>query len=283
MAKFGKSKYQIEGTWEEVRQRLAEMESSDSHAESQVSTGNKTAGWGCGILVVGVVLAMAQMNQVGAVVAGLGLCIVVLGLIYNSLYSSFDLDNMRYKLPMKLLDSIAVDLDPGKTISVMIDFRASQSSQFVQKVEQSGVLFFKYGPKVTYYSHPWLELCATSADGHRIKLSVSREGTYKVVPKRKRTKTRLRYVDSVSLSVRPPGGQKLNVSPGTTLTPPNNSRFRTFRGQLTPQGAVVKAVGPHYYTISNRGTQSGGDHLVGNDLVVLMMSCFRGLVTQAGP
>ena len=276
MSKYGKSKYRLEGPWEQVRQQLAHLESSDSHAEKQVSSGNKIMGGGCVTLIVGFLL-LAVTGPFGGIIAFVGVCLLILGAVYNSMFSSYDLENMRYQVPTSLLDTLAVDLDTSKNVSLMIDFRASQSKEFIQKVEQSSFLFFSFGPKVSYFSHPWLEFSAASVDGHRLKLSISREGSYKVVPKRKRTKTKLRYVDSVTISVRPPAGQAVAIATGTNLAPPQGSRFRSFRGQVTAQGAVVKAVGPHYYTVSNRGTSSGGDHLVGRDLVILLLSCFRGL------
>jgi hypothetical protein len=277
MSKYTKSKYRLEGPWEQVRQQLANLESSDSHAEKQVGTGNKMLGGGCITGVLGLV-SLALTGPFGGFVAFVGFSVAILGLVYNAMFSSYDLENMRYQVPTSLLDTLAVDLDPSKNVSVMIDFRASQSKEFIQKVEQSSFLFISTGPKVSYFSHPWLEFSGATVDGYRLKLNVCREGSYKQVPKRKRTKTKLRYVDSVTLAVRPPTGQAAAAPVGTPLAPPQTTRFRSFRGQVTAQGAMAKAVGPQYYTVSNRGTSSGGDHLQGSDLVVLFVACFRGLL-----
>lgn len=279
MAAYGKSKYRMEGPWDQVRQQLSQLQGSDDHAETQISRGNRVALGGCLLVLLAGLALFASFDAIATPLGFSGFCLLMGGLVYHALFSTYDLENMRYELPLRFLDTIAIDLDPTRPVSLMIDFRASQSRPFVVNVEQSGFLFFQFGPKVTYFDHLWLELSATSADGYRMKLQVRRQGSFKEVPKRKRTKTRLRYCDVVQASVRPPQGQ---VSTGVAqVAPPLGNRFVSFRGQMTPQGAVVKATGPSHWTVCNRGTSHGGEHLRGGDLSLLMMSCFRALLSVA--
>ncbi len=275
---FTKNRFQLVGNWDEIRAKLQEVQASDSKAETEISRANKAAGWGCGLLVAGIV-CLFVVPPLSGILMFAGGAVIVLGMIYRAMNSSYDLENQRYEVPLKLLETICVDLEPNKEISLTVDFRASQNSQFVQKVEQSKFLIFSTGPKVTYFSHPWLSLSAITALGYKLQVDITREGTYKEVPKRKRTKTKLRFYDTVSVAVRPPRGSSLSAeATGTPLAAPLNHRFRSFRGQVTSRGAVAKVAGPVSWVVSNRGTSSGGEQLGARDILTLIMSAFRGVV-----
>jgi len=276
MGKYNTARHTLQGTWDQVRQALTEIQTSDTQAEAKVSSGTQMSCGGCMATFAGI-FSMGFLGPLGLVILIPGLICLIYGLVKTSMNQSYDLENMRYQVPLALLDTVGADLDPSRPVNLTIDFRASQSQQFIQKVEQSSFLIFKTGPKVSYFSHPWLEMTATTCDGYRIKLSITREGTLKAVPKRKRTKTKLRYLDAVSVAVRPPSGQTPTPATGTPLLAPAAHRFQRFQGQITAQGAVARASGPHYTTVSNRTTSHYGEQLAGNDLVTLLVACFRGL------
>lgn len=214
-------------------------------------------------------------NGVKVMLVG-GVLVVIAGIL-KVVAAAHDLDNLRYELPASLLDTVAVDLDPHKPVNLFIDFRASQSYEFVQKVKQDWRGFVGVGPRLSYFSQVWLKLSATTVDGYRLRLSVTREGTLKSVPKSKHTKTRLRYVDCVQASVRPGKGRAMTVASDAPLAAPRMSRLTRFRGQISTRGAVARAAGPQYYEISDLGKTSVGEHLKGRDLAVMLMACFRGL------
>lgn len=274
--RFGKHKVTLQGNLAEVREQLGHLSHSDRTAEVGAASGNRIQGWGCVLLLVGVLLAAIAAPAAGGVLFLVALGLLFIGGVRHSSASAYDLENMRYEIPDALLETLAVDLDPDRPIQLQLDFRASQSPMFKQKVEVKKFLFFTYGPSTTYFSHPWLELSANTVDGHRIKLTITRDGTYKSVPKRKRTKTRMRYWDVVNAVVRPASGAPTPATTGT-LDVPNLPGLRSFRGRVTPQGASAKAVGPVYYTVSNRGTSTGGSHLVPREVLGVLIACFRGL------
>lgn len=269
--RFAKGRLQLEGNWASLRTQLDEISRSDIEAETKVASGRKTGCWGLAMIFVGFFTAAFG---IGIPILIIGIVMAVYGFSRSSSASNYDLENMRYQLPSEILDKLAVDLDPDRPISLMVDFRASQSPQFVQKTQQNKILFFASGPKVTYFSHPWLELSTTTVDGHRIKISLTREGTYKSVPKRKRTKTRLRYYDVISTVVRPAAGQEWTAG---SLDKPGRQSLRSFQGRATKQGVAVKAAGPIYSVTSNRGTTTSGSHLHVLDVLGVLISCFRGL------
>ncbi len=269
--RYAKGKLQLEGNLASLRAQLDEIARNDAAAETKVKAGNKTGCWGLALIFVGIFTAAFG---IGIPILLIGIVMAIFGFSGSGSASNYDLENMRYQLPSEILEKLAVDLDPERPISLMIDFRASQSPQFVQKTQQNKVLFFSVGDKVTYFSHPWLELSATSVDGHRIKISLTREGTYKSVPKRKRTKTRLRYYDVISTVVRPPAGQEWTAG---SLDKPSRQSLRTFQGRTTQQGVAVKAAGPIYSVTSNRGTSTSGAHVHVLDVLGVLIACFRGL------
>lgn len=275
---FTKNRFQLVGNWDEVRAKLQEVQTSDNKAEGEMKRGYVGVAWGLGILVLGI-LCLVFVPPLSGILMFAGGAVIILGLIYRTMNASYDLENQRYEIPLQLLETICVDLDPSKEISLTVDFRASQTSQFVTKVEQSKFLIFSSGPKVTYFSHPWLTLAAITALGYKLQVDVTREGTYKEVPKRKRTKTKLRFYDVVTVAVRPPRGSSLSIDrTGTPLAAPLNHRFRTFRGQVTSRGAIAKVAGPVSWVVRNRSTSSGGQQLASHDLLTLIMSAFRGVV-----
>ena len=276
MSRFVKSRYEFNQTWRELRETLAKLQTSDARAEAKVSKGKSLGCYGGFLCFVGT-FAICYVFKVGALLFLAGVVLFVYGATVRGSGEAGDLENMRYELPLKLLDSLAVDLDPDKNVHLVLDFRDSQSPKFVQSVEQSKLLFISYGPKVTRFSHDWLEMSATTVKGHRLKLQINRQGTYKQIPKRKRTKTRLRYADSVALAVRP-SSEEILPTEATGIELPVRHCFRNLRAQLGPQGAVIKAAGPAYWTASNRGTSSGGTHLEARDLIVLLITAFRALL-----
>lgn len=269
--RYAKGRMQLEGSWASLRSQLDEISRNDAEAETRVASGNRTGCWGMALIFVGIFTSALGF---GIPILILGIVMAVYGFASSSSASQFDLENMRYRLPAEVLDKLAVDLDQEKPISLVIDFRASQSPQFVQKTEQNKFLFFSSGPKITYFSHPWLELSAATVDGHRIKLSLTREGSFKQVAKRKRTKTRLRYYDVISSVVRPPAGQEWAAG---SLDKPGRQSLRSFQGRVTSQGVAVKAAGPVYSVVSNRTTSQFGNETHVLDILGVLVSCFRCL------
>ncbi|MBS2038679.1 hypothetical protein JST97_27105 [bacterium] len=269
--RYAKGRLQLEGPWASLRSQLDEISRNDSKAETQVASSNRTGCWGLALIFVGI---FTTALGIGIPILILGAALAVYGFGRSASARQYDLENMRYQLPMEILDKLAVDLDQARPISLTIDFRASQSPQFVQKTEQNKFLIFSSGPKITYFSHPWLELAACTVDGHRIKLSLTREGSYKEVAKRKRTKTRLRFYDVVSSVVRPPAGQEWTAG---SLDKPGRAGLRTFQARVTSQGVAVKAAGPIYSVVCNRGTLTSGSYIHALDVLGVLIACFRGI------
>ncbi|MFN8606095.1 MAG: hypothetical protein U0931_01095 [Vulcanimicrobiota bacterium] len=273
--RYAKGRMQLEGNWASLLSQLTEISKNDSEAETKVAAGNRTGCWGLALVFIGI---FTTALGIGLPILIVGIVMTIYGFSRSSSASQYDLENMRYQLPMEILEKLAVDLDPERPMSLMIDFRASQSPQFVQKTEQNKVLFFATGPKTTYFSHPWLELSASTVDGHRIKLSLTREGSYKEVAKRKRTKTRLRYYDVISSVVRPPAGQAWTPA---SVDKPRRPGLRSFQGRVNQQGVAAKASGPIYSVVSNRGTVKSGSEVQALDVLGVLVACFRGLAGQA--
>lgn len=276
------SKANFHGNWAQVQEQLLSVQQSDFKAEEGVRRGSSIQKKGCllGGIAILAVLFLTQAAASGGmagyeVFAGIGFAVclvgvvvVLAGTVIVSRHSGKDLDNDRYEMPLKLLRMVEVDLDPCKEMSVTVDFRPSLSSAFVQEVNQAGFLFFRWGPKVTTYAQTWLTISASTAQGYRLGLEITRCSKYKVVAKRKRVKTRLRCFDLVRISVRPPRGKTVGMTRETRLLPPGNHRFRSFQGKATAQGSVIKAVGP--IMLAERVSEA--------EIVSLLISAFRGLV-----
>ena len=284
MARYAKSKCTLVGTFDIVRQKLSEMALGDQSAEKQSNQGGKWLLTGVILVLVGFFLSLfaAKNNwpdillQGGEGSIGLGVCASLVAMVLMGHSSSYNLDNPRYQIPTELLDMIAVDLDPNKTMSVIIDFRNSTDSRFRKSVVQPSFLFIRWGRKVTTYLHPWLEVSATTTAGYRWKLTVTRKTILKEKPKTKRTKLTVVRNDCLRLIVRRPGsGLALEPRP---LAEPQGSRLQNFRGQQTGQGAVATALRPGDADLSGN---FGSASLTAPDLAALMLSCFQALHQQS--
>ena len=267
--RYQQTSYQLGGTLQEIRQQLLDIQASDSIADAVRSNGGADIFNGCFLLFMGFFvffLGFAAEDWVW-LLRGLSLVIVALGLrkFMGSLSkavknSRFDLQNMRYEVPLELLDTVAVDLDPGKPMSLKVDFSPSDSPPFV-----SGSEFGK-----TRFTHPWLELSGSTADSHRFKLAITRNGSFETVRKTKRIVRKVRYKDSVTLAIRPPAGAVVNDA---VIEAPKFDRLQAVTGKVGPTGAVLKAKG-----LACRGGVTWSEYsLRGSDLVVLLIAGFRAL------
>lgn len=259
---------------DELRTKLFQLQSSDAEAEQNTGKAGKTAGAGCACVFLSFFTMV--LGPVGPILLAVGLGLLIFGGVWYAMASRYDLENLRYELPLQVLDTVAVDLDKKRPISLTIDFRASHSKPFITNVERPSFLFFSYGTKVSTFSHDWLEMNATSVEGHRIKIKVTRNGTIKETPKRKRTKVKTRFSDSVCVLVRPPDGASVTPQTGV-VAPPTRSPFRSIQGQCSNRGVTVRANGPVNWEVRNRSTSRGGEKLAGRDVVVALMAAFRTL------
>lgn len=262
VSEFRTDEYRLQGPLAQIQHQLTEFSGSDRHAESEINKGSALAGSGCLAAFFGIPATFMAFPY-GLILLIPGLIVFFTGTNRVNRNQPFDLENHRYELPLQLLDLIAADLDPRKPIDLRVDFRPSEKAPYL------------VGNR---FAHPWLAMTACTVDGFRLRLELTRKGSTKSVSKRKGTKTKTRYQDQVRLSVSPPRGTQVSVPAGTALQPPVQLNLTRFQGTVSERGASLQALGPQALRVSYRGTRNSGSQLTQNDLGVLLVTCFRGLL-----
>lgn len=264
------SKAVLKGDLHRVIDRLKELEQGDLNAEVKVATHGKLGFKAALLLICGMVVTIV-IPPLGGLISSAAVGLIVYALIKAAIHSKYNIENQRYRLPLEVLESIAVDLDPQKEMTLKIDFRSSQQPAFVTKVDQArNFLGFASGTKVIHYLHPWLELEATTVLGHKVQLAMTRRVTRKEVPKRKRTKIKIRQFDIACLSVRPPRDEASSwVGQSAPLAPPQRHGLRSFSGQLGARGVSIKGV--------SQVSLAEPPQFSSQALLAMLMTAFRGL------
>jgi len=243
---------------------LRELKVSDAQAEAKSGHYNKHGCWAAVAMFLSIF--MVNVSPYLAMVCGaVAVVYLIWALLMSSRHSAHNLANHRYELPLQLLESISVDLDPHKPVSMDIDFRSGYESTFRTNVEQPKFLgLFSYGTKVTFYRQCWLSLSATAADGQKLEVEIVQNGKLKEKPKRKRTKRTYRSSEVLTVNVRPARGETVKkVGP---IEAPMGQSWANFRGQATERTASAKA-------LSGRSASFSARHVA-----IMLAACFRALV-----
>ena len=105
-----------------------------------------------------------------------------------------DLDDRKLAAALKFFRVVRADIPSGETVDLRIDFRDHRKGgRLVSK--EGGML----GPKVYLYEHGWFAARARLADGTEVQVTVTAEVTRKEKPKRKYTKVRERWFETVEV------------------------------------------------------------------------------------
>jgi len=121
---------------------------------------------------------------------------VVLTVLYVRV-KRHDLDDRKLATALKFFRVLRADVPQDGVVDLRIDFRDHR---------KGGRLVSKEGglgrPKVFQYEHAWFAARARLADGNEIQVAVTADVTRKEKPKRKYTKVRERWFETVEITAR---------------------------------------------------------------------------------
>lgn len=276
MARQTRSQFRFHGPLEAASGALAELRIQDKLAERGKQLGCQTGCGGCLGVVVCLFLFFGSGQPLFQENVGVGhfcllftLSLTIFGMFLHSHHEPYDLDDHRYQVPEDLLLAIGVDLDLAKPVRLEIDFRPSHLAPVATLAQPTSSV------RVWQFRHCWLNLAAVTASGYRLKLSVTRQGSYKIKPKRKQDKTVLRYRDVVVVSVRPPADAP---APKGAIDNPHgvNWRFSNLKCQVDAEGTQVRVdTGEILRLRSRREDRSSGEDFSGRDLLPVCAAAFR--------
>ena len=231
MRKYVKAEYVTNGKLAVLQQRLAEYAASDKW-------GSTRSCMGCLLFVVG--FAFFPFGPIA-------------GAFIFFYYSRYDTEDRRYQVPTQLLQMLAAKLDPQKEMLMRVDFRESKADPFITAKRDGN-------PKVTEYSHNWLELQMYTQRGQRLAVKITRQGREVVRGSGKSQSTEHNFVDVAALTVENfDRGSKQAVA----LAMPDTGKFSKLIGGTTGAAVAMEGVGA--------STGAGGNGLAfdGNDLAIL--------------
>lgn len=231
MQKYLKAEYVTNGKLALLQQRLGEYAASDKW-------GSTRSCLGCLLFFVGL-----AFFPVGPIV----------GLFIFFYYSRYDTEDRRYQLPTQLLQALASQLDPQKDMLMRVDFRESKADPFITRKSEGN-------PKVTEYSHNWLELQMYTPRGQRLAVKITRQGKEVVRGSGKSQSTEHSFVDVASLSLENfdrPSRQ------ATALAVPDLGKFSSLIGGTTVAAVAIEGVG------ASSGPGGNGIGFDGADLATL--------------
>lgn len=108
-----------------------------------------------------------------------------------------DLDDRKLATALKFIRVLGADIPQEALVDLRIDFRDHRKGgRLVSK--EGGMM----GPKVFQYEHAWLAAKVRLADGNELQVAVTADVTRKEKPKRKYTKVRERWFESVEISAK---------------------------------------------------------------------------------
>ncbi|MBS2036379.1 hypothetical protein JST97_15420 [bacterium] len=231
MRKYLKAEYLTNGKLATLQQRLAEYAASDKW-------GSTRSCMGCLLFFVGLFFF-----PVGPVV----------GLFIFFYYSRYDTEDRRYQLPAQLLEALASRLDPQKEMLMRVDFRESKAEPFITAKRDGN-------PKVTEYSHNWLELQMYTPRGQRLAVKITRQGKEVIQGSGKGQTTEHSFVDVAALSLE-------NFDRGSTqavaLSVPDTGKFSRLVAGTTGAAIAIEGVG------AASGPGGNGIGFDGSDLATL--------------
>lgn len=180
-------------------------------------------------------------------------------------------DAERFQLAIDYLAAISPDLASDKPMQVELDVRP-----FLERpvLKRDSTL----GPVVqSSFDQLWLRLQATTVAGDRLKIQVTRKGSYKQKFKRRRTKSNLRYSDLIQIAIRPGRGQKYPVSGAPVPLPPKRHGLTPVALVAGADGCIYRCQGPVYSRRVNNGETEGGDRLRLVHLLRISLTAFKAL------
>jgi hypothetical protein len=126
--------------------------------------------------------------------------VLAVPVLLNILYfrtKRHDLEDRKLETALKFFRVLRADIPAGEPVDLRIDFRSHQKGgRLVSK--EGGML----KQRVTVYEHEWFAARARLADGTEVQVTVTADITRKEKPKRKYTKVRERWFESVEIAAK---------------------------------------------------------------------------------
>ncbi|MFN8614152.1 MAG: hypothetical protein U0931_41865 [Vulcanimicrobiota bacterium] len=231
MRKYLKAEYVTNGRLALLLQRLAEYAASDKW-------GSTRSCLGCLLFFVGM-----AFFPVGPIV----------GLVIFFYYARYDTEDRRYQVPTQLLQAMSSQLDPQKDMLMRVDFRESKADPFITARTDGN-------PRVTEYSHNWLELQMYTPRGQRLAVKITRQGKEVVRGTGKSQTTEHTFVDVAAMSLE---NFDRGTRQATALAVPDSGKFSRLTAATTGAAVAIEGVG------AASGPGGNGVGFDGNDLAVL--------------
>ncbi len=276
--------YQFQSDIHSLAGRFREETALDRMAEARA----KKLGCSAGISVIGVVLSLIAMAPLAdrshsrlpyilpMAVGAVGIVLLVAFLRERR----FDLDNRKLATVTRFLGVVEADTPKSRPVSLSIDFRDTRKAG--KRLAGKGVGGVFSAVRVARYSHAWLEMSGTLADGSWWRFQVVDRVTRKEKRKRKYTKVRqtTRSVILFELRPKPSRGVKIEelVAVLRGRIPPNPLAIRRIglRGDrvsavlLSPPWTITSGPAP-------ASTEPGRNAVNGDTLLEILMWGYDGL------
>jgi hypothetical protein len=105
-----------------------------------------------------------------------------------------DLEDRKLETALKFFRVLRADIPTGEPVDLRIDFRSHQKGGHLLSKEGGSL-----SQRVTVYEHEWFAARARLADGNEVQVTVTAEITRKEKPKRKYTKVRERWFETLEI------------------------------------------------------------------------------------
>ncbi|MGE0489801.1 MAG: hypothetical protein AB7S38_11390 [Vulcanimicrobiota bacterium] len=234
-------RHELKGTPEHLLSFFAEAARSDKEAEKKKWLGGGLLGCGCLALfflwplVIGSFVALFSLQFNGATAGGILVSALVLAALIGGFRifkqaSEHDLDDQRLALVQAVLKHLSVDLPTGKELDLVVDFRATDTSSFLQTGDVNTGSF----------SQPWLKLQGRFLDGTAFSIGIDQLIKKKTKYKRKGSKIKRKVAErlTVELKASPRAYPDLSTINNFLGNPPARLRTATVKGA----GPRLKAV-----------------------------------------
>lgn len=228
-------RHEIKGTPEHLLSLFAEAARSDKEAEKNRWLGGGLLGCGCAAmfflwpLVIGSFAALFSLQFNNSMAVELFISVLMLAAIIGGYRifkkaDRYNLDNQRLALVQGVLKHLSVDLPPAKELDMVVDFRATDTTPFLQTGDIGTGSF----------SQPWLKLQGCFLDGTAFSIGIDQLVKKKTRYKRKGSKIKRKVAERLTV--------ELKASPRAY---PDLSTINNFLGDPPARlRATVKGAGP---------------------------------------
>lgn len=278
-------RYELQGTADQLLERLEAAQGSDKEAERLASRYGKLAIVGFVGAFVGILL-LTLLPLAGVVLLGVGLPLGVFMFVLRSRHMDDDLDDRKLATAVQFLRIIRADTPPHSPVSLTVDFRDYQlgGDKLSEEVVDPG--FFGSNVKVKKYRHDWFEVSGTLADGTRYHAVAGERIGRKEKPKRKYTKVKQRDTGALSVRLKLKPERYGPAAPVAAtlqkLAPPHGMHPRTIKANGQTLGVEV-ATDPCVTVRARCGTTTPevGHEVTGNSLLTVFLWIYDAVARGA--